>query len=166
MTSVINRYYDPTTDQYLSIDPAVTQTNQPYVFTNDNPLNATDPLGLAPKPKRLTPGERTAIDNKEMGMPYDKKAYNSAQKKATTNEKVGYSPDGTVKLPSPSRGSSGSETVRRSSGGSSWSTTASATASTAGRVAMVAGGVGATWWLLKIASPLCGPAIVFCAVFG
>lgn len=45
MTSAINRYYDPATDQFLSVDPAVTQTNQPYVFTNDDPLNSTDPLG-------------------------------------------------------------------------------------------------------------------------
>jgi hypothetical protein len=44
----INRYYDPTTDQFLSIDPAVSQTNQPYVFTNDDPLNAEDPVGLLP----------------------------------------------------------------------------------------------------------------------
>ncbi len=44
---LINRYYDPTTDQFLSVDPAVASTNQPYVFTNDNPLNAEDPLGLA-----------------------------------------------------------------------------------------------------------------------
>jgi len=29
----------------LSIDPLVAQTGQPYVFANDNPLNATDPLG-------------------------------------------------------------------------------------------------------------------------
>ena len=42
----INRYYDPATDQFLSIDPDVAQTNQPYVFTNDDPLNATDPMGL------------------------------------------------------------------------------------------------------------------------
>ena len=46
VTSVVNRYYDPSTDQLLSVDPAVTFTGQPYVFTNDNPLNATDPLGL------------------------------------------------------------------------------------------------------------------------
>ena len=46
ITSVVNRYYDPTTDQFLSIDPDVETTNQPYVFTNDNPLNAEDPLGL------------------------------------------------------------------------------------------------------------------------
>jgi len=43
---LINRYYDPTTDQFLSVDPLVDQTGQPYVFTNDNPLNSTDPLGL------------------------------------------------------------------------------------------------------------------------
>jgi RHS repeat-associated protein len=43
---LVNRYYDPSTDQFLSIDPKVAQTDQPYVFTNDNSLNATDPLGL------------------------------------------------------------------------------------------------------------------------
>lgn len=43
--SIINRYYDPSTDQFLSIDPDVQQTDQPYVFTNDNPLNAEDPTG-------------------------------------------------------------------------------------------------------------------------
>jgi hypothetical protein len=47
VTSVVNRYYDPTTDQFLSIDPLVGQTGQPYVFTNDDPLNATDTLGTA-----------------------------------------------------------------------------------------------------------------------
>ena len=30
----------------MSVDPAVASTNHPYLFTNDNPLNATDPLGL------------------------------------------------------------------------------------------------------------------------
>ncbi|HVA53740.1 MAG TPA: RHS repeat-associated core domain-containing protein, partial [Acidimicrobiales bacterium] len=46
----INRYYDPTTDQFISIDPMVAQTSQPYVFTNDNPLNAEDPMGLQGDP--------------------------------------------------------------------------------------------------------------------
>ncbi len=48
MTSVINRYYDPTTDEFLSIDPEVAATDQPYAFVNDDPLNAEDPFGLGP----------------------------------------------------------------------------------------------------------------------
>ena len=43
---LVNRYYDPSTDQFLSVDPLVDETGQPYVFTNDDPLNATDALGL------------------------------------------------------------------------------------------------------------------------
>ncbi len=43
---LINRYYDPVTDQFLSVDPDVKETGQPYAFTGDDPLNATDPLGL------------------------------------------------------------------------------------------------------------------------
>jgi hypothetical protein len=30
----------------LSVDPLVAETGQPYAFTGDDPLNATDPLGL------------------------------------------------------------------------------------------------------------------------
>jgi hypothetical protein len=42
----VNRYYDPNTAQFMSVDPDVTTTLQPYAFTGDDPLNATDPLGL------------------------------------------------------------------------------------------------------------------------
>ena len=42
----MDRYYDPATDQFLSVDPDLAETGQPYAFTGDNPLNATDPLGL------------------------------------------------------------------------------------------------------------------------
>ena len=42
----INRYYVPATDQFLSIDPDVQTTDQPYAFVNDDPLNRSDPLGL------------------------------------------------------------------------------------------------------------------------
>ncbi len=45
---MINRYYTPTTDQFLSVDPDLQQTGQPYAFTGDDPLNMTDPLGLVP----------------------------------------------------------------------------------------------------------------------
>jgi hypothetical protein len=41
----INRYYDPATDEFMSIDPDVATTDQPYLFTGDDPLNAEDPLG-------------------------------------------------------------------------------------------------------------------------
>ena len=46
---LINRYYDSTTDEFMSIDPEVATTDQPYVFTNDDPLNEEDPLGLTPE---------------------------------------------------------------------------------------------------------------------
>jgi hypothetical protein len=41
----VDRYYDPSTDQFLSVDPLVAGTGQPYAFTNDDPLNETDPSG-------------------------------------------------------------------------------------------------------------------------
>jgi RHS repeat-associated protein len=50
---LVNRYYDPSTDQFLSIDPEVATTDQPYVFANDDPLNAEDPLGTRPDPKSM-----------------------------------------------------------------------------------------------------------------
>jgi RHS repeat-associated protein len=43
---MIYRYYDPNTDQFISVDPDVSQTNQPYEFAGDDPLNLTDPTGL------------------------------------------------------------------------------------------------------------------------
>ncbi|HZU13386.1 MAG TPA: RHS repeat-associated core domain-containing protein [Chloroflexota bacterium] len=41
-----NRYYDPETDQFLTVDPLGSQTQQPYSYATDTPLNVTDPLGL------------------------------------------------------------------------------------------------------------------------
>lgn len=40
------RYYDPKTTQFLTLDPLVTQTGEPYEYAGVNPLNATDPTGL------------------------------------------------------------------------------------------------------------------------
>src|SRR5947209_17608331 len=40
------RYYDPSTGQFISRDPAVASTRQPYAYVGDNPLNGTDPSGL------------------------------------------------------------------------------------------------------------------------
>jgi len=41
-----NRYYDPTTAQFLTLDPALQTTGDPYAYTGGNPLQYTDPLGL------------------------------------------------------------------------------------------------------------------------
>ena len=43
----LNRYYDPATGQFLSVDPLVDETGQPYAYTGDDPVNANDPMGLA-----------------------------------------------------------------------------------------------------------------------
>jgi len=40
------RYYDPATAQFLSRDPAVSATQQPYGYATGNPLNGVDPAGL------------------------------------------------------------------------------------------------------------------------
>jgi RHS repeat-associated protein len=42
------RTYDPVTAQFLSVDPVVGTTGEPYSYAADNPITATDPLGLEP----------------------------------------------------------------------------------------------------------------------
>jgi RHS repeat-associated protein len=42
---LIGRYYDPATGQFLSVDPDVTATEQPYEYANDNPPTVVDPTG-------------------------------------------------------------------------------------------------------------------------
>jgi hypothetical protein len=44
----VRRYYDPQTGQFISLDPRVDQTSQPYDYAADDPIDATDPLGLWP----------------------------------------------------------------------------------------------------------------------
>ena len=41
------RTYDPTTAQFLSVDPLVDETGEPYGYAGDNPVNRSDPTGLA-----------------------------------------------------------------------------------------------------------------------
>jgi len=48
--SSINRYYDPTTGQFLSVDPLVSQTQQPYIYASDDSVNNTDPTGDSSRP--------------------------------------------------------------------------------------------------------------------
>jgi RHS repeat-associated protein len=40
-----NRYFDPPTDQFLSVDPDLDSTDQPYEYADDDPVNQTDPTG-------------------------------------------------------------------------------------------------------------------------
>lgn len=43
---LINRYYNPETAQFLSVDPEAAATNSRYKYVADNPVNGIDPLGL------------------------------------------------------------------------------------------------------------------------
>lgn len=45
---LINRYYDPKTAQFLTIDPALGVTGQPYAYAGNNPINLADPFGMWP----------------------------------------------------------------------------------------------------------------------
>lgn len=40
------RFYDPTTSQFLTRDPAVELTGEPYAYASNNPVTYIDPLGL------------------------------------------------------------------------------------------------------------------------
>jgi RHS repeat-associated protein len=44
--TVVHRYYDPATEQFLSVDPLVDQTGTPYAFIAGDPVNDIDPSGL------------------------------------------------------------------------------------------------------------------------
>ncbi len=46
LSYLINRYYDPATGQFTSLDPLVDQTLQPYAYTAGDPVSQTDPTGL------------------------------------------------------------------------------------------------------------------------
>jgi RHS repeat-associated protein len=37
------RYYDPTTTEFLTIDPWVAETMQPYSYANGDPIDQADP---------------------------------------------------------------------------------------------------------------------------
>jgi hypothetical protein len=43
----VHRYYDPSTGQFLSVDPLVATTGQPFGYAGNDPVNASDPLGLS-----------------------------------------------------------------------------------------------------------------------
>ncbi len=47
---LIDRYYDPSTGQFLSLDPDVSQTHEPYGYAAGNPVNESDPDGASVPP--------------------------------------------------------------------------------------------------------------------
>jgi len=47
-TLSVHRYYDPATEQFLSVDPLASITEDPYGFVAQDPVNLTDPSRLAP----------------------------------------------------------------------------------------------------------------------
>lgn len=53
------RYYDPTTAQFLSVDPLASLTRDVYTYANHNPLNRSDPLGLIASPVDVFDGSGT-----------------------------------------------------------------------------------------------------------
>lgn len=44
---LIHRYYDPGTREFISVDPIVMLTEEPYQYAEDNPIANTDLLGLS-----------------------------------------------------------------------------------------------------------------------
>ena len=44
---LINRYYDPSLRQFISVDPAYSQTHSLYGYVGSDPVNGSDPSGLA-----------------------------------------------------------------------------------------------------------------------
>jgi len=43
-----NRYHDPVLGHFVSVDPLVGKTGQPYLYANGNPSTMSDPSGLEP----------------------------------------------------------------------------------------------------------------------
>jgi hypothetical protein len=42
----VARWYDPGTGQFVSVDPELAETDQPYAYAGDDPVNGSDPSGL------------------------------------------------------------------------------------------------------------------------
>jgi RHS repeat-associated protein len=63
---LINRYYDPSTGQFISPDPDLAQTSEPYAYALGNPVGYTDPTGTLPSPFnwRIKGGIRNNVRDK------------------------------------------------------------------------------------------------------
>ena len=52
------RFYDPTTAQFITIDPLQMWTNHLYAYEADSPLSHSDPSGLNSEPTPPPSNER------------------------------------------------------------------------------------------------------------
>jgi RHS repeat-associated protein len=71
---LVNRYYDPATGQFISVDPDVSQTLAPYGYATGNPVMNTDPMGLRPAYEALVAGNVTTVSSAAQ---YHQDAYNA-----------------------------------------------------------------------------------------
>jgi RHS repeat-associated protein len=53
---MLHRYYNPATGQFLSVDPDLSDTLEPYAYALGDPVNSTDPTGERPIPPPDTGG--------------------------------------------------------------------------------------------------------------
>ena len=60
---LVNRYYDPSTEQFISVDPLVSQTGQPFSYAGDDPVNESDPSGADDDPSSPASGPSGAPDS-------------------------------------------------------------------------------------------------------
>jgi hypothetical protein len=58
----VRRYYDPATGQFISVDPAVDQTEAPYAYVGGDPVDGIDPAGLGCF-LRIACGVQSAVAN-------------------------------------------------------------------------------------------------------
>ena len=54
--ALVGRYYDPTTGQFLSVDPDVDTTGMPYAYANGDPVDIGDPDGADAGGQTISPG--------------------------------------------------------------------------------------------------------------
>jgi trimeric autotransporter adhesin len=62
---LINRYFNPAEGQFISVDPDLSQTGEPYAYTGGDPLTQKDPDGL--KYKTWNPTVSFSVTNNTTG---------------------------------------------------------------------------------------------------
>jgi RHS repeat-associated protein len=129
------RYYDPTIGRFTQADPSGQEMNN-YAYASENPTNLSDPHGTQAKGGKQNVRDSGLADKTDAQI---QEAYKNASgaEKARLNREL------------KARGLKhrGPNISEFAVGG-----------------AVLAGGAGLAWWAGKLASPLCGPAVLVCAV--